>query len=102
MLTTHPLLSAEVYKERRAIPLLSLRACAAYNRVKPYLTKYVLIKFMVFLFVIGCLSLRLNIDSADMYHILDRTARILELGSFICLLTICVLKGVKPDGRGVK
>ena len=34
MLTTHPLLCAEVYKKSRAIPLLSLRAFAAYERVK--------------------------------------------------------------------
>jgi hypothetical protein len=27
----------EVYKKIRAIPLLSLRACAAYDRVKPYI-----------------------------------------------------------------
>ena len=38
VLTTHPSLSAKVYKKSRAIPLLSLRACAAYERVKPYLT----------------------------------------------------------------
>jgi hypothetical protein len=34
-LTAHPLLRAQVYKKSRAIPLLSLRASAAYNRVKP-------------------------------------------------------------------
>ena len=34
MLTTHHLLSAEVYKKSRAVPLLSLRACAAYDGVK--------------------------------------------------------------------
>jgi hypothetical protein len=34
-LTAHPFLSAEVYKKSRAIPLLSLRASAAYVRVKP-------------------------------------------------------------------
>jgi hypothetical protein len=38
VLTTHPVPSAEVYKKSRAIPLLSLRACAAYNRVKPHFT----------------------------------------------------------------
>jgi hypothetical protein len=37
VLTIHPVLSAEVYKNSRAIPLLSLRACAAYDKVKPYL-----------------------------------------------------------------
>jgi hypothetical protein len=41
VLTTHPLLRAEAYKKRRAIPLLSLRACAACNRVKLLLTSII-------------------------------------------------------------
>ena len=42
VLTTYSLLSAEVYKKGRAIPLLFLRACAAYNRAKSY--NYVVVR----------------------------------------------------------
>jgi hypothetical protein len=47
-MTTHPLLSAEVYKKSTAIPLFSLKACAAYNRVKPYLIAELKIGTLVF------------------------------------------------------
>ena len=48
VLTTHPLLSAEVYKKSRAILLHSLKAYAAYNRVKPYLIAELKVGTLVF------------------------------------------------------